>query len=108
MTRSCPKRAQFHRARSASEKDWPDGFLQIPRTGEQREDDASEDYDVACLRKNAAMADFFVLPWATASTVVTRVWLEILVSTPFNSKNVSAAAAPTRLFPSKNGWFCTK
>jgi hypothetical protein len=43
------------------------------------------------LRKNGAMADFPVFPWATASTVATRAWLKILVSTPFSSRNVSGA-----------------
>ena len=57
--------------RQAEQSDSDPGQLAEPP--EHRQDDTSHGYALACFRKNAARADFSVFPWATASTIVTRV-----------------------------------
>ena len=60
-----------------------------------------------CFRKNSVMPLFCRVPSATARTVSTRASLVARNSTPFSSRNTSAAAIPVRLLPSRNGWFFT-
>lgn len=57
----------------------------------------------ACSRKNNAMTALSDFPFATDKTNETRSSFATLTSWLFMYRNVKAAAAPTRLFPSRKG-----
>ena len=67
----------------------PDQLAEPP---EQREGDAGYGYDLPCLRKSAAMAEFCCLPLGDSEHRSHKRWVGNLGLHPFSSRNVSAAA----------------